>query len=151
VFLLGYATGGMAALHAAALDNRIAGVISVAGFTPWRSDTPDQGTGGVARWSHWLPLLPRLGAFIGNENRIPYDYHEVLAMIAPRLVVVVQPRQDYQVNHAAIRLCLEEALKAFQFLKAPGHLAGLEVDDYNHWSTLVQQKVIEQLKILASL
>ena len=46
---MGYGTGGMAALHAAALDEKIAGVISVAGFAPMRLDTRDKGTGGVAR------------------------------------------------------------------------------------------------------
>ncbi|MCL5096763.1 MAG: alpha/beta hydrolase [Candidatus Omnitrophica bacterium] len=48
IFLLGYGTGGMAALYAAALDDRIAGVVSVAGFTPMRLDAIKKGTGSLA-------------------------------------------------------------------------------------------------------
>lgn len=84
IYLVGYGTGAMAALHAAALDDRIAGVVSVAGFTPMRLDNNERSTGGVARWAQWTMLLPRLGGFVGNESRIPYDYHEVLALLAPR-------------------------------------------------------------------
>jgi pimeloyl-ACP methyl ester carboxylesterase len=149
IFLLGYSTGAMAALHAAALDERIAGVISVAGFTPLRLDTVDKGTGGVLRWSYWMPLQPRLGAFVGNEDRIPYDYHEVLAMIAPRPVLVVQPRLDYHVNRADVKICLQEVQRVYQMLQAPDKLAWLDVDDYNHWSPQLQEQVIAQIQLLA--
>ena len=39
IYLLGYGTGAMTALHAAALDDRIAGVVSVAGFNCCRANT----------------------------------------------------------------------------------------------------------------
>jgi dienelactone hydrolase len=134
IFLLGYATGGMAALHAAALDERIAGVVSVAGFTPMRLDTPDKGTGGVARWSRWLPWLPRLGAFVGYEARIPYDYHEVLALVAPRPVLVITPRIDYQSTYDDLKLCVEQARRVYTLLGAPQGLVFQRANDYNHFS-----------------
>ncbi|NIP97374.1 MAG: alpha/beta hydrolase, partial [Akkermansiaceae bacterium] len=37
VILLGYSLGGMVALHAAALDERVTAVASFCGFTPMRS------------------------------------------------------------------------------------------------------------------
>ena len=41
--------GGTVALHAAALDSRIKGVASFAGFTPLRTDSLDKPTGGISR------------------------------------------------------------------------------------------------------
>jgi pimeloyl-ACP methyl ester carboxylesterase len=149
IWLLGYSTGAMAALHAAALDDRIAGVVSVAGFTPMRTDTLDKGTGGVARWSRWMPLLPKLGAFIGFESQIPYDYQEVLAMIAPRPAMVFAPKMDYQATLKDVRACVGEASKVYELLAAKEALKFEELDDYNHFSPETQKVVFQRLKQVA--
>jgi pimeloyl-ACP methyl ester carboxylesterase len=151
IYLLGYGTGAMAALHAAALDERIAGVLSVAGFTPIRLDIPAKGTGGVARWSHWLPLQPRLGAFVNNEARIPYDYHEVLAMIAPRPVFIFAPKIDYQSTVADVKTCVEGTSKVFDLFGPQRRLQFEELEDYNRFSPESQQVVYDRLKTLAGL
>ena len=149
IYVLGYATGAMVALHAAALDERIAGVVSVAGFTPMRLDTPDKGTGGLARWVQWLPWQPRLGAFIGQETRLPYDYHEVLAMIAPRPALVALPRLDYHSTRKDIDLCLAEVGKVYSLLGDPDKLQVLEIDGYNHFSPELQKQVFAHFQRLA--
>jgi pimeloyl-ACP methyl ester carboxylesterase len=149
VWLLGYSTGGMAALHAAALDERIAGVVSVAGFTPMRTDTLDKGTGGLARWSVWMPLLPKLGAFIGHENRVPYDYPEVLGMIAPRPALIFAPRIDHQATLDDVKNCVSEAGGVYELLVAKDALKFEELDDYNHFSPETQKVVFERLKLAA--
>jgi hypothetical protein len=138
----------MAALHAAALDDRIAGAVSIAGFTPMRLDTAEKVTGGVARWAQWLPLQPRLGAFVGAEARIPYDYHEVLAAIAPRPVLVVTPQVDNQSTPANVRQCVEEARKAYALLNAEDRIVFEEFDGYNHFSPALKQQAVARLKSL---
>ena len=149
VFVLGFGTGGAAALHAAAVDERIAGAVSVAGFTPMRLDTPDQGTGGVARYSRWLPMQPRLGEFVGQESRIPYDYHEVLAMIAPRTALVFTPRIDTQATPAHVKRCVAEAARVYDLLGASHNLKFEELDDYNRFSPETQQVVFDKLQAVA--
>ena len=151
IYLIGYGPGGMTALHAAALDERVAGVISVAGFSPMRTDTLEKGSGGIARWSVWMPLLPRLGAFVGQENHIPYDYDEVLAMIAPRPVLIFAPRLDYQSSLNDVKNCLEQAGRAYDLLGAKPSLQFHELDDYNRFSPESQQVVYEKLKSMAGL
>ena len=71
IYILGYSLGGMVGLHAAALDTRIKGIVSISGFTPMRTDTEDKGTGGIARYSIDRGIMPRLGFFIGHEEKIP--------------------------------------------------------------------------------
>ncbi len=148
IYLLGYGTGAMAALHAAALDDRIAGVVSVAGFTPMRTDTNERGTGGVARWAQWSMLLPRLGGFVGNEARVPYDYHEILALLAPRPVLVVAPRVDYRATLEDVRTSVAEARKVYSLLGQDTRLEFAETDTYNHFDATVQKQVVERFKQL---
>jgi pimeloyl-ACP methyl ester carboxylesterase len=146
IYLLGYATGAMTALHAAALDERIAGVVSVAGFTPMRLDSASKGTGGVGRWSIWLPFQPKLGAFVGQETRIPYDYHDVLALIAPRPAMIFAPKIDTQATFADVKQCVDEAGAVYELFAAMDKLQLHELDDYNHFSPESQQVVYEKLK-----
>ena len=87
IYLFGYSMGGMVGLYTAALEPWVKGVVSVCGFTPMRTDTAARGTGGVARYSYQDSLVPRLGFFVGDEAQISYDFHELLAMIAPRPVM----------------------------------------------------------------
>src|SRR5262249_32649212 len=84
IYLFGYSMGATVGLYAAALDSRVKGVVAICGFTPMRTDTAARGTGGVARYSQERGLIPRLGLFIGHEDRIPYDFDELLGTIAPR-------------------------------------------------------------------
>jgi dienelactone hydrolase len=148
ILLLGYGTGAMVALHAAALDDRVAGVVSVAGFTPMRLDTPEKGTGGVARWSRWLVLQPRLGAFTGQESRVPYDYHELLALIAPRPALVFAPRVDYQATLRDVESCVNEAAKVYGLFDARPRLRFEVLDDYHRFSPETQKVVYDRLKAL---
>jgi pimeloyl-ACP methyl ester carboxylesterase len=96
ISLYGYSMGGSVALYAAALDPRIKSVVSIAGFTPMRTDTAATGTGGIARYSNIKDILPRLGFFVGHESQLPYDVDDLLAMVAPGPVLISSiemPRQ----------------------------------------------------------
>jgi dienelactone hydrolase len=134
VYVVGYGTGSLAALLATALDDRVAGVIAIAGLTPFRRDTADSGTGGIARWSRWLPLLPRLGHFIGDEARIPCDLEELLALVAPRPALVVTPRIDYQSSFPDLRAAVDTARGVYGLLGAPDALVFQRADDYHHFT-----------------
>ena len=82
IFLLGYSLGGTVALHAAALDKRIAGVACFSGFTPMRTDTQGKPTGGIRRLWDLHALVPKLGLYDGRERDLPYDFDDVLGLIA---------------------------------------------------------------------
>jgi pimeloyl-ACP methyl ester carboxylesterase len=86
IYCLGYSLGGTVALYAAALDDRIAGVASFCGFTPLRTDTDAKPTGGIRRLWELHGLQPRLGMYDGRESELPYDFEDVLALVAPAAV-----------------------------------------------------------------
>src|SRR5262249_39069346 len=112
-------------------DSRVKGVVSVAGFTPMRTDTAATGTGGVARFSKKRDILPRLGFFDGHESQIPYDFDDLLAMIAPRPILVMQPQLDREANPIDVHNAVEQARKVYTLLGAGDHLTLSEPWDFN--------------------
>jgi dienelactone hydrolase len=151
IYLVGYCSGAMAALHTAALDDRVAGVVSVAGFNPMRGFGTNSLAGQhLERWSRIYPLQPRLATFAGGgESRVPYDYDELLACIAPRTALVIRPRIDFTSDKSELLDCLASAQKAFDLLGSRNALIFGEADDYNHFSPEMQHVVFDKLKAIA--
>jgi len=94
ISLLGYSHGAKVGRFAAAADERIRAVAAVCGVEALRFDRPEKGTEGLRHYSHLHGLIPRFGLFLGQESRLPVDYDEVLALAAPRPVLVVAPTRD---------------------------------------------------------
>lgn len=138
IFAVGFGLGGAVTLFLAALDERVAGAASVCGFTPLRLDIPDNGTGGLRRWSHDLALMPRLGFFLGHEGRLPFDFHEVLALIAPRPALVVSPQLDREATPADVRACVAAARPVYERYPAGERLTLEEPEDYNRFGPEMQ-------------
>jgi len=106
IYLLGYSLGGMVGLYASALDDRISGVASFCGFTPLRTDTDISPTGGIRRiWEHHA-LQPLLGIFHNDQEKIPYDFDDILRLISPRPCLIVSPQDDQEANFGDIIDCV---------------------------------------------
>ncbi len=143
IYAAGYSLGATVGLYSTALDERIAGLISVCGITSMRLDTADKGTEGIQAYSHLHGLLPRLGFFVGNEARIPIDYHEILACIAPRPLLVVAPQWDRYATFEDVKLCADQAKKVYQLFNAADKLQLYAPQDYNRFPGKMQKKVFE--------
>ena len=146
IYLFGYTLGGTVGLYTAALDPRVRGVVSVCGFTPLRTDTADRGTSGVARYSETRGLLPRLGFFVGHEAQIPFDYDQVIALAAPRPVLIVQPTMDREANPGDVHAAVEEARKVYAFYGAAGSLGLDEPVDYARLPNATQDRIIAWMR-----
>jgi pimeloyl-ACP methyl ester carboxylesterase len=144
IYLFGYSLGAMVGVYTAALDPRVKGLVAVCGFTPMRLDTAERGTGGVARFSYQHGLIPRLGFFVGQESRIPYDFHELLGAIAPHPVLVLQPQLDRDANVADVHTAVEEARKVYALYGAAGKLTLQEPWDYNRLPEAMLRSVVDK-------
>lgn len=144
IFVAGYSLGGTVGLYSAALDERIAGVIAISGFTPMRSN--DRSGGGIYGYSHLHGLLPRLGFFIGEENRLPYDFDEIMAAIAPRPLMIVAPTWDQYASLTEIRNCVTEVEKVYNLYEDGDNLNVFTPEDYNRFSDEMKQAAVERLK-----
>ncbi|MCO1656274.1 acetylxylan esterase [Pseudonocardia sp. S2-4] len=94
VAVIGHSRSGKAALWAGAQDTRFAAVVgNNSGSTGAKLARRGDGGGGGetvsainAAFPHWFPKTYR--AFNGRESALPVDQHELLALIAPRRVVI---------------------------------------------------------------
>ena len=116
-------------------------------FAPYISRTAG-GSEGTQHYSHLHGLLPRLGFFVGHESRLPFDYDEVLALIAPRPALIVAPVLDRYARVCDVTSEVEQAGKVYRLL---GREAALELDtplEFNSFSSATQARVVDWLSNL---
>ena len=100
----GHSHGGITTLFGLALEPRLAAGASNCGFDTFRID------GNVWRWSHATALLPALGFYASSQYlsmdryravpdseviQVPFDLHEVLALAAPRPLLLSTSDEDF--------------------------------------------------------
>ncbi len=146
ISVFGYAMGGTVALYAGALDGRISNIVSVCGFSPMRSDKPGTPLSGMSRYSHLFAMQPRLGFFLGQEERLPYDFDDLIALCAPRNVLIVQPTMDRDADCRAVREAVSRAAGIYTMSGAAGNLKLMEPDDYARMTSMTQINIIKWLK-----
>jgi len=129
IHLAGWDLGAKVALFTAVREPRVKSVAAIAGFDSLRA--PGKETEGLMHYSHLHGLLPRLGAFVGAESKVPLDYDEILKAIAPRKVLVVAPQFDRYYP-------LENVRRLIQGL---GHVTLDAPFDFNRFPAATQQRV----------
>jgi pimeloyl-ACP methyl ester carboxylesterase len=145
IYLVGYALGAKVGLVTAALDERVKGVAAVCGVDPLRLSMAEKGTEGVQHYSHLHGLLPRLGFFVGQESRLPFDFDEVLAAIAPRRTLIVTPILDRYAPVADVQLEVEQARKVYARL---GNEDALQLQTplaFNSFTSSMEEAVFDWL------
>jgi cephalosporin-C deacetylase-like acetyl esterase len=148
IYVVGYGMGGMTTSFLMALDDRPAGAAIIAGFTPFRTDTDARGTGGIRRWSHLYGWIPRLGRFVGHEDRVPVDFDQILVAAAPRPMLVMAPARDWHSTHADIQSAVEAAQK--QSGQYGDQFTLLSPDRWIEFNRSMQSQVSNWLKMRAT-
>jgi len=75
---MGHSHGAYGTIMCTLFEPRISAAIASCGFNTLRTD-PDPN-----RWSHLTALLPRLGFYVDDVKTAPFDWHEIVACLAPR-------------------------------------------------------------------
>jgi pimeloyl-ACP methyl ester carboxylesterase len=148
IVVSGYSLGGTVALLSAALDERIAGVVSIAGFTPMRTNTLDRGTEGIKAYSHLHGLIPKLGFFVGHESEIPVDFDQIIGCIAPRPVLLIAPERDKDAHLDDIKKCVGQVGQIYGLYSSKDNIQLYTPNVYNRFSTVMRQKMFYWLKTL---
>jgi hypothetical protein len=93
----------------AVFDSRIKAVVTSCGFTTFQKDDVPSWTGPV--------YMPLIASKFGNDaNRLPFDYPEILAAIAPRSIFVCAPTKDDDFDVSGVKDCVASARPIFKLL-----------------------------------
>ena len=96
IYIVGHSRLGKTALWAGALDERFAGVVSVqsgcGGAAIARGNTGETVRNITQQFPFWF--APAYAAYADNEAAMPFDQHFLLAMAAPRKLVVTSAAGD---------------------------------------------------------
>lgn len=102
VMVLGHSRRGKAALWAKANDSRIAAVWAhqsgIVGAALNRGSTGETVAAINTLYPHWF--TPAFHDFSQNESRLPVDQHELIALVAPRSLLVTDGDDDFWANPA---------------------------------------------------
>lgn len=146
IFLFGYSLGAKVGLLTAALDDRVKGVVAVSGLSPLRLDSPEKGTEGIRHYSHLHGLIPKLGFFVGHEARVPFDYDEVLALAAPKKVLILAPELDRYAPVEDVRAEVAAARKIYDVFGKSSELELRTPRDFNRFPRKLQEEMFDYLE-----
>lgn len=118
--LTGHSRNGKQALLAAAFDERIGAVVPSSGNSgecdPWRYTTDPFAnesiellTGAQSHWFH-----PRLRFFAGREDKLPVDQNTLLALVAPRGLMLYSGYAESAGNPFGFEQAYRDALRVYR-------------------------------------
>lgn len=117
---IGHSLGGHNALYLAAFEPRVKAVVTSCGFNSFAKYKGGDLTG----WSH-KGYMPRIASVYGKDPvRMPFDFTEVLGVLAPRPVFISAPLHDANFEVSGVRDCVVAAKPVYGLL---GDEADLQV------------------------
>ncbi len=143
---IGHSLGGHNAIYTAAHDARIQAVISSCGLDSYQ----DYYGGDPAGWmpgQGWTQTryMPRLADYRNHLEDIPYDFHELVALLAPRHVMIVAPLHDSNFRVESVRRLTAEARKVFALHGQPDRLIVHHPDCQHDFPKEMRQAAYEML------
>jgi dienelactone hydrolase len=121
---IGHSLGGHNAMFTAVFEPRIKAVVSSCGFTRFHKYYG----GKLAGWTS-PRYMPRIAAVYGNDpDRVPFDFPEVVAALAPRAFFTSSPLRDDNFEVSGVRDCMAAAAPVFALHGKPENLQAVYPD-----------------------
>lgn len=143
---IGHSLGGHNSLFTAVFDQRLKAIVTCCGFTSFHKYM----RGDLHGWSspRYMPLIG--SKYDYSPDRMPFDFPEVLAAIAPRAVFVVAPLHDDNFDIDGVRESLATAKPIFELLGHSDNLQAVHPDSKHDFRDAERQQAYEFLdRVLA--
>lgn len=111
---IGHSLGGHNAIFTAVFDERIKVIVSSCGFDSFQ----DYMNGDIKGWTSDR-YMPKLAKYPLAE--IPFDFHELIGALAPRVCFVSAPFYDTNFKWRSVFQIEEAAAKIYNLYNVPGH------------------------------
>jgi len=113
---IGNSLGGRSVMYTTALDERITAAVSSTGISP-------NATNVFRSCTIQTELSPALSAAISKKGRIPWEYHEMIALCAPRALLALEPYNDSENPDVFPTFeCIYRASSVYRLLGVPDRL-----------------------------
>jgi len=122
---IGHSLGGHNTLFVSVFDERIKVAVTSCGFTRFAKYY----NGDLTGWTH-KGYMPRIDTVYGKDPaKMPFDFPDILAAIAPRHVFINAPVNDANFDVGGVKESVEAARKIFALHGAEPHLSAVYPDD----------------------
>ena len=122
--VLGHSLGGHNTLFVSAFDERIKVAVTSCGFTRFAKYY----NGDLTGWTH-KGYMPRIDAVYGKDPaRMPFDFPDILASLAPRYVFINAPTRDANFDVDGVKESVDAAKKIFAIHKTEEHIVAVHPD-----------------------
>lgn len=125
--VIGHSLGGHNAMFVAAFDPRLKVIVSSCGWTPFKyydiGPSAEERFGG--RLGPWAQdkYMPRIrNQYQLDETKIPFDFPEIIGVLAPRPFFSNSPVNDANFSSAGVKEGIKEARKVYGFFSANENL-----------------------------
>jgi pimeloyl-ACP methyl ester carboxylesterase len=126
--VIGHSLGGHNSIFVAVFDPRIRCIVSNCGFCSF----PTYMKGDLTGWSHdgYMPRIRTV--YDRNPERMPFDFPELIAALAPRPFLASAPVRDHNFDVEGVKECIAAARPVYQLLGVEENLAANYPDcDHN--------------------
>jgi acetyl esterase/lipase len=139
---IGHSLGGHNALFTAASDQRIRAVVTSCGFTAFA----DYYQGDLTGWASDR-YMPRIrDVYELSPRHMPFDFHEVIAAIAPRPVFINAPLEDDNFSVAGVRTTVQRVRPVYDLFAVPDRLRVQYPQGGHDFPSDVRNQVYQWLK-----
>lgn len=122
--VIGHSLGGHNSMFTAAFDDRLQAVVSSCGFCSFAKYKG----GNLKGWTSDR-YMPRIASEFGNDPaRMPFEFADVIAALAPRPFLAVSPMRDDNFDVAGVKEAIAAARPAYESLKAAENLKAIYPD-----------------------
>ncbi|MCL5005703.1 MAG: alpha/beta hydrolase family protein [Acidobacteria bacterium] len=146
---IGHSLGGHNTLFLGVFDQRVRALVSSCGFTSFAkyaaSKYAEENGGQLAPWSQKV-YMPRIATMFGNDPaRMPFDFSDVLAALAPRPLFVNAPLHDFIFDVSGVRDCLNSARHIYSLFHAQNNLVAVFPDASHSFPPAAREQAYEFL------
>ena len=120
---IGHSLGGHNAIYTAVFDERIKVIVSSCGFDSFT----DYYGGNIKGWTQDR-YMPKLTAFLGRAQNIPFDFYELVACLAPRHLFINAPLRDSNFRHDSVKRIVEAAKPVYALHTADPRISLVQPD-----------------------
>ena len=120
---IGHSLGGHNAVYSALFDDRIKVIVSSCGLDSYS----DYMHGNITGWTSDR-YMPKLLEYRERVDQIPFDFHEMIAALAPRPVLISAPLSDTNFQWQSVDRIAEAARPIFQLAGATHKLVVVHPD-----------------------